>query len=299
MNKFTPPNTYIILVTATISALLGAFVMLYDIRSTPESINFINTSDFVAWFFINLITFALFPILGMPLWGSVMTYKRYFRREIIFTATFFTLLIALPDAYAYYYLPVSTRLPLAHAATKISIIVGVGFFSIGLPAAIVIWLIQSALRQDFNETRFRETHIEKYSRLRDDLALMILILGSIIGLLALATAALRRASISSGVVSADTYPIIFVLLYGAYFTFLLVIMYLPVYLSLGTVGNRICNSMVELPSIKSSKWSEIYSKRKDLQELLRLNLTDVQNWQSGLAILAPFIGGVISTLLEQ
>jgi len=90
MNKFIPPNTYVILVTATISALLGAFVMLYDIRSTPESINFINTSDFVAWFFINIITFALFPILGMLLWGSVMAYKRYFRREIIFTATFFT-----------------------------------------------------------------------------------------------------------------------------------------------------------------------------------------------------------------
>lgn len=284
---------------AAISGSFGAAIMLYDIQATPDSINFTTTSEFFTWVFINTIIFALYPILAVPLWKNVLGYKRYFKREVILAALVAVVLTALPDSLAILYLPLTKQISLAHAAYKIVIIMGIGMFSVMLPAIITVWLIQIAMHEDFEGTQFDNSHIERYVRLRDDLALMILILGSIIGLLTIAAAALRKAGIASQDISPDSYPLLYVSLYGAYFTFLLSLVYFPVYLSLNAVGNKICNSIFNLPSPNSSKWSDTYSKRKNLQVLLQLSSTDLQNWQSSLAILAPFIGGVISSLFEK
>jgi hypothetical protein len=298
MDKFSFSTTYEAILMALLSGILGAAIMLFDAYSTTESINFVRTNEFVIWFFINIATFALYPVLGVPLWKNVKLYRTqgYFRREIFLTSIIVIVLIAVPDTFARFFRQDIDVRSLAHLSVKIALLLGVGLFSVSLPVIITMWLIQIALQKEFAGNKFDKEHIDKFIGLRDDLSLMVRILGVSIGLLMLAAAALRKTLIVSGAISPDAYPIVSVSLYGAYFTLLILILYLPIYMSLNAVGNRICDTVASLPSPNSADWTKEYSKRKDFQELLQLNSLGLQNWQSGLAILIPLLSGVTSTL---
>jgi hypothetical protein len=88
-----------------------------------------------------------------------------------------------------------------------------------------------------------------------------------------------------------------VLAYGAYFTLLVALIYLPVFVALREAGFRFLNQIYPVLPITSSIWAEQFTKRQTLERALRLEATAEQSLRSGLAILAPLIGGGVSVLL--
>jgi hypothetical protein len=117
-----------------------------------------------------------------------------------------------------------------------------------------------------------------------------------IGMATLSLGALRKAVLAVGY-SGEAFPAVLVLAYGAYFTFLVGLIYLPVFAALRETGLRFLNQSYPFPSVMESTWTEQCGKRQTLGKVLRLEATAEQSLRSGVAILAPLVGGGVSVLL--
>lgn len=294
MEKIFNQRIYIVLLGALIGGIVGAVIMLYG-----DSIrDIVNNNYLFIWFFINIFTFSLYLILGIFSWKKAVSYRKYFGKEIIFAATITCLLILFPDTFiSVLYpdiIPIITDLSL-----KILIIIITGVLSVGLPTLLIIWSIQIRLREKLTQTHFSNLSIHQYIRLHNELTFTTLALGLMIGLLVLAAASLRKAHLEAHYIAVSDYPIEFVLLYGAYFTFLLMLIYVPVFLSLNAAGHRICQTLFPIHLTNTDTWATQVSNHEKCQKLLYLKLNPLQNWLKQLAILAPILGSIIAALLEN
>jgi hypothetical protein len=187
--------------------------------------------------------------------------------------------------------------PFAYHRAKIIAILTIGFVTTALPAAIGIWLIRAGLRATFQKIQPSDTHVRQYLQFRERLQRFILILGTVVGLATLGAGAARKALIAWGV-STDAYPASFVLVYGAYFTMLIALVYIPTYSSLLEIGRHLRDTFFPTLLLNTSDWADTYAKRKKLEELLQLQTTVQQSLQASVAIFAPLLSGIISFVLE-
>jgi hypothetical protein len=187
--------------------------------------------------------------------------------------------------------------PLPHSLEKFAVILAIGFITTILPAAVGIWLIRAGLRVVFNKIQPDEEHIQQYLRFRDQLQQFISILGTVIGLATLATGAARKGLIAWGA-SVEAYPLTIVLVYGAYYTVIVALVYIPTYSSLVEIGRGLLEAFFPKSSPKSGNWTDMYAKRRDLEELLQLRTSVQHNLQSSVAVFAPLLSGILAALLE-
>jgi hypothetical protein len=88
-----------------------------------------------------------------------------------------------------------------------------------------------------------------------------------------------------------------VLLYGAFFTLLLAVLYAPVYRRLLEQGRRLVDAVCPVPEPVSAEWSAAYEKRRKLEELLQLQLTTSASFRAGIAIAAPLGSSIFGLLI--
>ena len=131
------------------------------------------------------------------------------------------------------------------------------------------------------------------------LSRFLTVAGGVIGLTILATGALRNTLISIEVLPKETFPPEMVLAYGAYFTIILALVYLPAYNALRSVGLQICEALLPFPALEADAFGKWYSARKNFESFLQLEVTAWQNAQTSLAIFAPLLGGAISLLVGK
>lgn len=294
MTNFLNQKPYVVFLAVLTGSMTGAIIMLYGGTSSTLAVN----SYLVLWFFINIVTFSLYVIVGVLLWTTAIKYKHYFRKDMLISAILILALVLLPDSIAIIFSSYITNI-IAYLKIKIFIIIFAGILSIGIPAFFTIWTIQIVLQENFPTIRINDLSLNSYIRLRNELTSATLALGFMIGLLTLAAASLRKANLAAKIIGNSDYPIEIVLVYGLYFTTLLMLVYVPVFLSMNAIGHRICNHLFPLPPTNSDRWLSQISKRDKCQELLQLKLNPLQNWPSELAILAPLLSSIIAALLEK
>jgi len=124
-------------------------------------------------------------------------------------------------------------------------------------------------------------------------------LGILLSLFILQGAAFRSAAIAFEPTVAATYPSVLLLLVGAYFSFLIAMLYFPAYADLVSAGKRLLNAYFPLPAPESISWTEQYSKRKGLEDLLELKVTGQQRFLTSVSLLAPFVSGILALLLAR
>jgi hypothetical protein len=189
-------------------------------------------------------------------------------------------------------------LPVEYADLKILIIEAIGFLGSALPIAVSIWLTQAAVRNTFGDGIARKD-IPEYIAFRDQLHRYLTILGVLLSLFVLASAALRTASLATGMTTAADYPPTFVLIVGVYYTCLATLVYLPAHQTLASAGHGLLEACFPLPAPDSDDWSTAYSNRKSLEELLELKVTVAQRLQTSVALLAPFFSSIFSLFVRQ
>jgi hypothetical protein len=119
------------------------------------------------------------------------------------------------------------------------------------------------------------------------------ILGGTVGLVALATGALRNALVASG--HEQTAPsATAVLAYAAGATAMLAIAYVPAYLSIQRAGRAVVHRYVpeELPG--SPAYDVFKKTRGDWEDHLHLKVGPVGNLKIGTAVLTPIVTGLAS-----
>jgi hypothetical protein len=297
MEGFSASRAHFVLLSALIGGALGATLMLFNPTGPNLILQLHITTGVVSWFSLNVLGCCLYAVLAVPLWKTVRSYWQYRSWQLLLSTVILIVLTTVPGFLASNMLPGVAPTWLDNYKVRLDILLTAAFGGVALPAALVIWLIQLATRREFGNSHIGDTNIEKFSRFHDDLAMMIFLLGVGIGILVLSTAALRQANIDMLKLTADDFPDVWVSIYGAYATLVLSFIFVPAQWSLNAVGLKLCDLALPLPGIKSSDWSNVYSKRKSLQELLRISYNDPRNWQTSLALLAPILATLVARLL--
>jgi hypothetical protein len=189
-------------------------------------------------------------------------------------------------------------LPVQYAAEKLLVVEIVGFFAGALPLAVSIWLLQAAIADrswDTPSTGDIRTHIG----LREQLQQRLTLLGALLSLLILATAALRSFALAAEATSAAQYPTTFLLAMGAFNTMLVAMIYYPAHHTLTAAGNSLLDACFPLPAPNSDGWSSTVARRKTLEDLLELKVSPQQRFATSVALLAPFLSSILSLLVQS
>jgi hypothetical protein len=130
---------------------------------------------------------------------------------------------------------------------------------------------------------------DKFSMLRKQLKLFLLIDAVLIVFSVLNTDAFRRAIVAEVSVSMDILPKNYVYLYGVLFTFFLAIIYMPIYYRLKLKGELM---LKEIPKV------ELEADCKDLAAILNIEQTPIESLKVVLSILAPVLTSLVPGMLN-
>lgn len=183
---------------------------------------------------------------------------------------------------------------------KLRIDLVVVFFGIcTTPAAISIILLSSYIK---TLSPRRTDFPTEYFKVRDRLDGLLGSIGLIIGLGTLATGGLQNALAAyykaSGTVAEGVFPPILTLIYGGYFSTILIVIYVFIERSMAELAKSFIDLHMQVLSLDSESWDSAYEKRKKAEEWLKLT-TPWINAKSGLAVFTPLVGGLISYILPK
>ncbi len=177
-------------------------------------------------------------------------------------------------------------------------------------AIAAIWLqaiqaVYDARRTGTSEAKLVTTYLDQRERTRGLLSYV----GVVIGAGVLASGILRQGMLAGPYATAKEFPEALVLAYGAFFTLVLVICYVPAHLMLRHAGGVLLARALEpleggtAPAVaepgpaaiaSAATLGEWQKRRKDLVELLHLDHDPQGSIRSAVAILAPIIAGFAS-----
>ncbi len=293
MSTSIPLNPLTLVRMSTIGFLLGVLIIFFDYAyfGEPER-QFIRTYQFQLWLLLLIVQTIFWAVVSLPLGRSVLNLRNYFFghwREIVLWVLLFSTLLYLSSRFA-----PSCAYPLPRHKLKTGLLSYIGFV-VALLIAIGILLVNIALRTTLEAGQAVEARIMEYVRLREYLIRILTILGVMTGLGTLAQVAKRNAilTLGGGVCDVD-FTSQRVLLYGLYFTVLIIMASIPTFFTLVTVGRKLCDDALPMPPVNSEPWCDWYKKRKSLEEFLRLSM--VETLRASVAVVAPLLGSFVSLL---
>ncbi len=137
--------------------------------------------------------------------------------------------------------------------------------------------------------------VAEYLEQRRTLQGFLWFVGAVIGGTVLATGAMRKSMLAAQYATEAHYPSELVLAYGAFFTLILGLCYVPAYIVMQSAGDRILQGF-----LKSTTDVAVWHKeRKRLAKLLGLDASVAQSLKDIGAILSPLGAGLISVVLPD
>ncbi len=292
-----PQETSKTLFLGSFGAAIGVVVILFNAKA-PTSEAFISTPEFVIWQLLICSQTAFLTMVIGPLVAVLQQLKTHFSKHkwnLVLSGIIITILFWIPSLVRVLYIS-DIQWPLANQMLRLSIIILVAYIPT-LMATAGIWLVQVAF-QLLSQLEGAEL-IPMYQQHLKNMGGFLAILGIMVSLATLATASLRNALIAVDPTVVDKFPATLVWLYGAYYSVLLLVIYMPAYNSRLIAGEKILDRYLTLPLPSQDNWADVYIKRKQLSENLGLEESIIDSLQTLLPILAPLISGFLPTLLSS
>jgi uncharacterized membrane protein YhaH (DUF805 family) len=85
-----------------------------------------------------------------------------------------------------------------------------------------------------------------------------------------------------------------VMVFGLYYTLILILTFLPTFSLLIAAGHRLRDDLLPVPSPHSSQWKDRCGRREKLENLLALSMTE--SIRAVIAVAAPIFGALISLI---
>ena len=201
---------------------------------------------------------------------------------------------------------------LDHRVIKIGILGLIGA-TVAMYGVLGIWAVYRRLKQMFDDGGLGLKDVPRYLVLQAKLRLLLLIVGSLLGLTILTVGAERNAvtawaepscpsttplqTFVLGPAHCDAhFPAEYMLIYGFFFTVLLAFAYFPAQLALLSVGRRIRDSVASLADLTPVNLVGRRAEREALDELLDLKTGTASSFRAALAVLTPLIGSLTGLL---
>jgi MFS family permease len=301
--NFIAPHT--VVVGALMGFCVAVLILFYDYRLFDDkAIIFLKKSDTRIWLSLSVIMMTLEGAAIPLVAGFLRSFYREFNLNIkkvlaaLLWCALFSPMVIIPLSFS-----LRCDYPFPHSGVKTTVI-GLIAFIAPIMAAIGILFVNYALKsidEPISLTK-RKTdqvgikHIQNHLRFREYLSRLLFIFGASLTLYTLILGAKSRAV--SPYCEAPYEPKL-VLLYGIFYSAWLVLGYLPTYTILLDSGHRISANLIPLSLPNDERWSDDFTKRKELEELLKLNRSFAENLLTVLALIAPIVSAVYSFIVEK
>jgi hypothetical protein len=291
-------NPFLAALFAVGGFLVGLAIMYFDARTDIRSISFVDSSSGRLWILLIAGQVAFWAVVAVPLWSGLQGFHRMFREQlrgsrlqsVFFAMTFLALLSLAPRV-----LPKIDD-PLAHHGWKIGLVSVFGVLTVGLPALVGMLWVRIAANRVRPADLTRES--DMYGHLRVSLQRLLRLLGAGVGLSTLSTGALQQALVENSRLSTP-FPSQLILLWGAGATVLVMLAYVPAYLSLQDLGRGLINRVLPMPAFGSSDWFDWDAKRKTMSAYLQLDQSLLDRLESGIFILAPLLSAAVAVAVPH
>lgn len=295
---WTTPPTWVVMLAALVGAGIGVAVLLFDWWWSwgPAARDLIHSSSFVLWASLICAQTMLWTLASFPVFATLRRHKKGWKGQRVDIVVSALILVGIVVAIVV----VGNRLhripevfPRSHP--KVWTLTGIALL-LALAASISIWLIRGRLAE--LRAGAGKNELSLYIEFRGDLERLLGILGAVVGLAVLATAALRQVVLeyaASGHPNAD-FPADYPILYGLILSLVLALIYLPTYLALLDAGSDLRRRAAPLPEPDDPGFEAAVAKRQTLTDLLGLDVSASTSFRAGVAILSPLLGALVSLL---
>lgn len=280
--------------------LIGVGLLWIGSDRTHLSDQFVHETGFGVWAALIGAQTAYWAVVAGPLWVDVAAVWRQARPGrlgvLALAGTLALILIVFPMVSA----AARVSWPLWQHSTKIRALTTVGGLVVGVPALVGIALVQRQV-SDRENGWVDKDDMPATLAARSQILRFLSVAGAVIGMAVLAAGALRKATVPGYVLDRE-FPQEGILLYGAFFTGLLLLVYVPAHLALKRLGVQIRDRyfpLSEMPAPDSDSFKGWLDKRTTLEAVLQLNVTPSQQLLASLFILAPLISAVITSLVPR
>lgn len=295
---------------AALGGVMGALTILsYRCESGDNLCEaFVDKPEFIVWASVIIVLSATIAALASPLWGSMLSLMKDFRssRRDVFDFTIMAvILVSIPTIV----LNVIERggaippwSPLLHHDGRM-IVIFLFALAAFIPAIAGMRLVQIAA-QSFNgfirgNGKLKRASIasvlSRYQSYRKALHEFLAALGLIVSMIVLAASALRVALIEGKVAKVEDYPFNLIVVYGLYFTGVIIVVYIKAYLSITQVGREIVEWAFPIKS--ATTFEQVYRSRAAMESLLQLNIGAGQSLRGAIVVLSPLLTSLGSSLL--
>ncbi len=291
----TPP-TYAVMLGALLGVGIGVGFLFFDWSSWGrDPRDLVHSDSFVLWLSLICAQTILWTLATVPVVATLRRHRKGWaghRLEIVISGL---LLIGVVVAVVV----VSTWLHnipevFPRSRMKVRALTAVALL-LSLTAAVSIWLIRARLVELREGAEKKQ--IERYIEFRSDLERLLAILGAIVGLAVLATAALRQVVLEYAKDHPnDGFPADYPILYGLILSLVLALIYLPTYLALLEAGADLRDRSAPLPDPSDPEFAAAIEKRQTLTGLLGLDVSASTSFRAGVAILSPLFAALVSLL---
>jgi hypothetical protein len=280
--------------------LAGVGLLLLGGVRTDRSKDFVESTGFAVWATTIGVQTAFWVIAAGPLWADLATVWRRGRLGRSATVVLAAALVLILVVFPLFSVAGKIPWPLWGHQTKTRALTIIGGLVVGVPALSGIALVQQQVRRRETEP-IDDEDVRAAIEARPEMLRFLSVAGAVIGLAVLAAGALRKATVPAFVRESD-FPQEGILLYGAFFTGLLLLVYVPAHLALKRQGLRIRDHyfpLSQLPDPDADSFKGWLDKRTTLETFLQLNVTPTQQLQASLFILAPLLTAVITSLIPR
>lgn len=290
-------NPIVVVALAVLGAVGSVLLLHIDADATARSAAFADSAGFPPWAALMATQTAMWAVVTVPVWREVVsTYRATDPSPWIWLAPGFV--VAALAALAVTSPARGFDWPLYGHHLKVWTLTAAAAAGVGVPALFGISLVQDRVRRHEPE-KMTTRDIEMALDARDQMKRFLGVAGAVIGLAVLATGGLRRATVPN-FMDEQQFPASAVLLYGAFFTALLVLVYVPAYLSL----RRFCLDIreryfpvKEMPAPTTAEFAAWIEGRNRLDTLTQVNVTVSEQLRAAIFLLAPLLSGLIGALV--
>jgi hypothetical protein len=280
--------------------LFGIGLLLLGSGQTARSEEFVRTTGFVVWAALIGAQTAYWAVIAGPLWVDLAAVWRQGKPGRAAMLTLAGALAVIVIALPLFSAAARVSWPLWGHTTKIRALTIIGGLVAGIPALAGIALVQRQVGERATG-QIGEDDVTAYLQARSQIPRFLSVAGGVIGLAILAAGALRKATVPEFVADSH-FPQEGILLYGAFFTGLLLLVYGPAHGALKHLGVRIRDHyfpLSEMPAPNEDSFKGWLDRRTTLEALLQLNVTPSQQLQASIFILAPLLSAVITALVPK
>jgi hypothetical protein len=280
--------------------LIGIGLLWFGSGQTTQSDKFVHTTGFAVWAASIGVQTAYWAVIAGPLWVDLAAAWRQAQPGRSAMLTLAGALVLILIVFPSFSLAGQVSWPLWGQGMKTRALTIIGGLVVGVPALSGIVLVQRDV-SGREAGQIGRDDVSAALQARSKILRFLSIAGVVIGLAVLAAGALRKATVPGFVADSD-FPQEGILLYGAFFTGLLLLVYVPAHLALKRLGMQIRDHyfpLSQMPAPDSDSFKGWLDKRTTLETLLQLNVTPSQQLQASLFILAPLISAVITSLVPK